>query len=52
MQHHEMFRHRVPFFLETFRKNRPMTTANPTPDNPVYMRKSNMLCAAFRYISL
>lgn len=32
MQHHEMFRHRVPFFLETFRKNRPMTTANPTPD--------------------
>ncbi|VDI52976.1 Hypothetical predicted protein [Mytilus galloprovincialis] len=36
----------------TLRKNRPMPNtirnANPTPDNPVYMRKGKMLCAAFR----
>ena len=39
-------------FSGTFRKNRPMPNtirnANPTPDNPVYMRKGKMLCAAFR----
>ncbi|CAC5381451.1 unnamed protein product [Mytilus coruscus] len=36
----------------TLRENRPMSNtirnANPTPDNPVYMRNDKMLCAAFR----
>ncbi|CAC5368517.1 unnamed protein product [Mytilus coruscus] len=47
-----MFRHRVFLLLGTLRKNRPMPNtirnANPTPDNPVYMRKGKMLCAAYR----
>ncbi|CAG2211267.1 unnamed protein product [Mytilus edulis] len=40
------------YITGTLRKNRPMPNtirnANPTPDNPVYMRKGKMLCAAFR----